>query len=323
MQKMNSSNDNEHSRYASNPKEISPKGWKDILLRVFQQIGEDNLDIVAAGVTYFAFLAIFPTIAAVISLYGIIAEPQTVQQQLSGLTSILPSEAHEIIKEQLHQIVNNSSGALSWGLLISILLSIWSANGGMSALVKGLNIAYDQELKRNFIKGNALTLLFTVGGIVVVIISMALIVGLALIINNLGLPKSVVLLLMIVRWLILAIIIMLSIALLYRYAPDRKYKPKWQWVSWGSAISTVLWLIGSWGFSFYISHFGNYNATYGSLAAVVILLLWFYLTSFIILLGAEINAEMEHQTKRDTTEGKEKPLGDRGAYPADDVGKSS
>ena len=279
-------------------------------MRVNQQINEDNLDIVSAGVAFFGFLAIFPAIAAVISIYGLAVSPQAVQQQFMKLSGILPGETHQLVAQSLAQIAGKTQ-ALGWGLAISLILAIWSANSGTSALFKGLNIAYDEKIKRGFIKGTALTLLFSLLIILVIIISMIVIVAVPVFLNNLDPPHTFSILLNVLRWIVMASIVLLLLAVLYRYAPDRE-RPKWQWVTWGSVTAAALWLFASWAFSFYVSHFGNYNATYGSLAAVVILLFWFYLSTYIVLLGAEINAEMEHQTAKDTTTGPEQPMGTSG-----------
>jgi membrane protein len=211
---------------------------------------------------------------------------------------------------------------LSWGLVLSILLSLWSANAGTKALFLGITIAYGEQEKRNFLKVNALTLFFTLLGVIVAIISMILVVVLPAAIGALDIPSNLTMVISWLRWILLAGILALFLAAMYRFAPDRT-NPRWSWVSWGSTIATVLWIAGSVAFSFYVSHFGNYNATYGSLAAVVILLFWFYLTSFMILLGAEINSELEMQSKKDTTAGNEKPMGKRGAHSADELGEAA
>lgn len=311
----------DRGRRATRPGEIPKSGWRDIIVRVKNQISDDNINIVAAGIAFYAFLAIFPAITALISLYGLVVDPQTVQQQFSGVSGFLPQQARQLLNQQLSQIAAQSSQSLGWGLVLSILLGLWSANKGSRALFTGLNIAYNEKSSRGFIKENALTLLFTLYAIAAVIISMILIVAFPAAVGNLGLPSVVQTLIGWLRWLLLAALILLNLALLYRYAPDRD-NPQWRWVSWGSVAATVLWLAGSWLFSLYVSNFGNYNETYGSVAAVIILLLWFLLTAFIILLGAEINSEMEHQTREDTTRGPRRPMGKREAYHADHVGKT-
>jgi membrane protein len=309
-------------RHARSPGEIPARGWFDVFKRVSKQISADNVGITAAGIAFYAFLAIFPTIAAVIAIYGLITDPQTAQQQMSGLANVLPKEAAQLLQGQLSQIARGSSSALSWGLVLSILLSLWSANKGTRALFQGINIAYNEEDNRGFLKGNAITLLFTIMGILLAIISMVLVIALPALTGQLGLSRMMQTAIAVIRWVLLAAVLMAALAVLYRFAPDRE-NPRWRWVSWGSVIATVLWLAGSWGFSYYVNNFGNFNATYGSLAAVVILLLWFNLSSFILLLGAEINSELERQTMSDTTTGKSQPMGHRGASDADNLGEAA
>jgi membrane protein len=322
MSKSKRSEENAHGRFAESPGAIPRKGWFDVVKRVFKQISEDNIGIAAAGVAFYAFLSIFPTIAATIAIYGLIVDPQTAEQQMTGLANVLPQQAAQLLQDQLRQIARSSSAALSWGLVFSVLLSLWSANKGTAVLFQAINIAYNEEYRRGFLKGNSITLLFTLLGIVVAIISMALVIALPALTNQLKLSGVLQAVILIARWIILATVLIGTLAILYRFAPDRE-KPRWQWVSWGSVIATVFWLAGSWGFSFYVKNFGNFNATYGSLAAVVILLLWFNLSSFIILLGAEINSELERQTMRDSTTGKPLPMGKRGATDADSLGEAA
>ncbi len=310
-----------HGRQAQRPREIPARGWKDIAIRAREQIAQDNIGIVAAGVAYYAFLAIFPALAALISMYGLVVDPQIVEQQLAQASAYLPEQTRQLVGAQLARIAGQSSGALSWGLAFGILLGLWSANKGMKALFQGVNIAYNQENARGLIKDNALTLLFTLGGIIVAIASIALVVALPVALGRLGLPPFMRRVISLSRWLALALVIIASLAIIYRIAPNRR-SPRWRWVSWGSIIAGAVWLIGSWAFSFYVSNFSSYNQTYGSVAAVVILMLWFFLSSYIILLGAEINSEIERQTTVDTTVGARNPIGKRGGFNADSIGDS-
>ncbi|WP_162054233.1 YihY/virulence factor BrkB family protein [Pontibacter pamirensis] len=305
-------------RDAKKPSEISGSGWKEVMLRVKDQLTKDNLNIVAAGVAFYFFLSIFPLMAATISIYGLVTDPVEVEQQMEQLTSVLPESAHEMLSERLHNIAQSSSSTLGWGVALSILLSLWSANKGTKSLFQGIDIAYDEEETRSFFKLNGITLLFTIGGIVLGIMCLAAVIAFPALVDSLGLPSVLETVIQWGRWLLLAIFVMFGLALLYKIAPDRD-NPKFKWVSWGSAIATVLWLVGSLLFSWYVNNFGNFNEMYGSVAAVIILMLWLNLTSFVILLGAEINSELEHQTAKDTTVGKEEPRGTRGAYHADRV----
>lgn len=312
----------DHKGYqAKRPKEIPKAGWKDIFKRVKDQLGEDHIDIIAPGVAFYFFLAVFPLLVTAISIYGLVTEPAEVEQHLAQITSALPEQAHEILAERMKNIAGQSDGALGWGLVLSILISLWSANQGTKYLFRGINIAYDEENERGFIKENALTLLFTLGTIVLGMIAVALVLAFPAFIERLGLPSTIETILQAGRWILLGIFLVFAFSMIYKYAPVRD-NPQFKWVSWGSIIATVLWIGGSLLFSWYVSNFGNYEETYGSVAAVIILMLWFQLTAFVILLGAEINSEMEHQTAKDTTIGDPKPIGERDAYHADHVART-
>ncbi len=289
------------------------------MLRVKGQLGADNIHIVAAGVAFYFFLALFPLLTAIISIYGLVTEPAVVEQHIEQLATYLPQEAHDLLAERLRSMAKDASGsALGWGVALSILLSLWSANSGTKSLFEGINIAYDEEEGRGFLKLNGITMLFTVGGIVLGSLGFALVVAFPALVGNLGLPGTLETVLQWGRWVLLAAVLMFGLAVLYKVAPYRD-NPKFRWVSWGSGVATVLWLIGSLLFSWYVKNFGSYSETYGPVAAVIILMLWFNLTSFVILLGAEINSELEHQTAKDTTTGREEPMGQRGAFHADRV----
>ena len=274
------------------PKKIKGSGWKQILIRVKDRIAEDHLTIVAAGVAFYSFLAIFPALITLLSIYGLAVDPQQAEQQITQLSGMMPEEAYSIIKERVENFLKTSGQTLGWGTALGILVSLWSANAGTKSLFMGVDIAYDTKNDRGLIKQNALTLLFTLGFIVTLVLSMALIVIFPAIVHLLSLPGTLESLVNWLRWPLLAAVVVVVFSLIYRYAPYRK-APEFKWVFVGAGVATLLWLIASWGFSFYVSNFGNYGEMYGSIAAVVILLLWLYLTSFIILLGAELNASIE------------------------------
>ena len=303
---------------AEKPKEIPKKGWKDIATRVKDQLDDDHVSIVAAGVAFYFFLALFPTIAAALSIYGLVMDPAQVEQQMSQLGNILPGQAHDMISGILESNAEKAEQTLGWSLVISILLSLWSANKGTKTVFEGINIAYDEIDERGFFKKNFISLLFTLGGIILGFISIALVVGFPAFIKNIGLPSTLESAIQLLRWPLLAAIIIYALAAVYKVAPHRD-NPEFKWTTWGSVIATLLWLAGSLLFSLYVNKFGSFDETYGTFAAVIILMLWFYLTAFIILLGAEINSEMEHQTRKDTTVGEDEPMGQRGAYHADHV----
>jgi membrane protein len=282
----------DRGRSAERPGQLPAAGWRDILWRVKAEMAQDNLSLVAAGVAFYALLALFPAIAAVVSIYGLVADPQTVEQQLQSVSHILPQEARSIVEEQLKRVTASGSTALGLGAIVSLLLAIWSANKGTQSLITALNIVYDEDEKRGFIWLNLISLALTIGMFLFLIVCLAAIAALPALIGNLGLPEVVRQLAVWLRWPVLGVAFVAALAVLYRFAPSRD-EPRWRWVSWGAVVVTVLWLIASGLFSWYVSNFGNYNETYGSLGAVAVLMMWFWLSALIVLLGAELNAEME------------------------------
>jgi membrane protein len=317
----NRGNGDAAGREAERPSEIPPRGWFAILKRVKAEVKDDNVPLLAAGVAFYAMLAIFPAIIALVTVYGMVADPAQVESQVSEFAKSLPSGADQLLTEQLKSVTSAGRQSLSIGLAVSLLAVLWSASGGVQGLVKGLNLVYDEKETRGFIKLRGLSLLLTIGAIVVAVVALALITVFPGVIDNFGLGQAVQLAASIVRWVVLALLVLVAIAVLYRYAPDRA-NPRWRWVSWGAVVALVLWLLGSIGFSWYVDNFGKYNQTYGALAAVIILLLWLFLSAFAVLLGAELDAEIERQTARDTTTGPERPLGQRDAEVADTLGES-
>jgi membrane protein len=298
------------------PHQIPVSGWIDIGKRVYKEMKLDHVQIISAGVAFYFFLALFPTFVAAISIYSLILEPSQIENQISHLNSILPEQAFKMITDFLEPILERPKKEIGWGLLISIIISIWSANKGTSALFQGVNIAYDEMDERGIIKKNLLSLLFTVGGLFIGLISLLIVIFFPLLVKNLGLNPELEAILKWLRWVFLGFILILNLTLIYKIAPYRT-NPKFSWVSWGAIIGSLFWLAGSMLFSWYVSNFGSYDDLYGSFAAVAILMLWLFLTAFIVLMGAEINSEMEHQTRHDTTIGPEKPMGERNAYHAD------
>ena len=301
---------------ADTPAEIPSRGWWQIAKRVFASLGADHVSLVAGGVAFFAFLAIFPALSALMAIYGLIVAPDDVAAQVGQLASVLPAQAQQMLNEVLVNITSTSEEKLGWGLVLSLALSIWSANKGTAALFEGLNIVYNEEEKRHFIKLKLTTLAFTLAGFLGALTCLVLIVGISAVIENLGLASWAEMVISLVRWPLLAVVFIAALAVSYRYAPSRN-DPKFRWVSVGAVVSTILWIVLSAGFAYYVSNFGNYDEVYGSLAAVVITLLWLFLTVTAILLGAEINGEMESQTNKDTTVGPDEPIGRRGAFYAD------
>lgn len=304
--------------YASSPRSIPMKGWLQIAVRVKNQLEADHVQVVAAGVAFYFFLALFPFLAALVSLYGLIVEPAEVMRDMQQLTVLLPQDAAGMLTDFLKTLTSQPQSGLGISFAISLLLSLWSARKGVTALFEGINIAYNELDERHFLVQYSLTYLFTIGMMLMGAICLGTVVIFPLLIQKLGLPDIWTTSLSLLRWPILAIIIASGLAIFYKIAPDRR-NAKLQWVGFGALIATLLWIIGSVGFSYYVDNFGSYNQTYGSFAAVIIMLLWLLLTAFIVLLGAEINSEMEHQTAEDTTIGENLPLGERNAYYADRV----
>ena len=301
---------------ADKPSEIPWRGWKQVLKRAWAENNADNMPIIAGGVAFFGFLAIFPSLLALISIYGLVASPEQAATQVESFTAGLPQSAQTLIREQVTAITDNAGGALTLGLVFSILGALWSSSGGVSNLVKAVNIAYDEVETRNFLKLRALSLALTLGAIVFVVLTIGLVAVLPVVLDALPLGAVGTVLAQIGRWIALLFVVAGSLAVLYRVAPDRD-APQLRWVSLGSVVVTVVWALVSLGFTFYVNNFGSYDATYGAIAGVIVLMLWLYLTCFLVLLGAEINAEAEHQTAKDTTEGDPQPMGDRDAIVAD------
>ena len=296
-------------------------GWKDIIWRVKSRINEDNLSIVAAGVSFYTFLSIFPALAALVSIYALVTDPANLQEHINSVQVVLPAEAAQLVNQQLQRIVESHPGGPGWGLVLGIILALWSAAKGMSALIAALNVAYDEAERRGFLKLNALALSLTLAGMLFLILFLFLIVGIPAVLNMFELAGPGVALINYLRWPLLAIGAIVALGVLYRRAPNRD-APNWRWITWGAVIATVLWLIGSVLFSYYVANFGSYNAVYGSLGVVVILMMWLLLSVYCVLLGAEINAEIERHTKGDAAVQSES-TGERGARVADTVGRKT
>jgi membrane protein len=274
--------------------------------------------MLAGGVAFFAFLAVFPALIAGLTLYGLVADPNQVAQQVETLAATLPREAQPLIVDQLRSVVAGSDGALGIGLIVSLLAAIWSASSGTGNLIQAINLAYDEDETRGFLKLRGTALLLTLGAIVFVLITLALVAVVPALLDALPLGPVATVLAQVVRWALLIAVVIVSLAVVYRVAPDRD-APRIRWTSTGAVVATLLWVAGSAAFSLYVDNFGSYNRTYGALAGVIVLLLWLYLTSYVVLLGAEINAEAERQTERDTTRGEPVPMGERRAVAADEV----
>ena len=307
-----------YGRDATRPYHIPLKGWWQVAERVWTESGRDNLSVVAAGCAFYALFAIFPALSALISLYGLTADPAKVELQLSVLAFVLPAQAYEVVIEQIHRIAQTSGSALGWSFVLSLGLALWSVSNLTQAIFAALNIAYEEAEQRSLVSFYLSTLTFALLGILGGVAMLLAIVYVPILFAYAGYSSALELGIKIGRWPLLAMLVLGLLALLYRFGPCRR-GAKWHWVSVGSVFATVLWLIASAGFSYYVTNFADYGKTYGSLGAVIVLLLWLYISFYIVLLGAEINAELELQTAQDTTRGKAKPMGKRGAFVADNV----
>lgn len=305
-------------RRASKPTEIPPRGWWDIVRRTVQQVSEDNLSIVAAGVAFYAFVAMVPALAALIAIYALIAEPGAVTGHVESMAQVLPEQARPLLHEQLTRLTSNNEAA-GWGAVTGIAIALFGAMKAMNALITGLNITYDETERRGIVKLYATAFLLTLAGIVGALVVVGLVAVIPSVLRMIGAGERAEIIFGVARWPLLAVLFMAALAVVYRYAACRS-KARWRWVSWGAGLATLLWLLGSAAFSLYVSSFGNYEGTYGSLGAVVVFLMWMFLSSYVILLGAELDAEMERQTVKDTTDAPEKPMGERGAHAADTLG---
>jgi membrane protein len=312
----------DRGRDARRPSDIPKRGWKDVLVRVKEEVKQDHVAIISAGVAFFGVLAIFPALLAIISIYGLVTSPQEAARQIHEALGFLPDDATALINQQVTKIAGSQNSTLSTGAIVGLLAALWSASSGMKALNEGMNVAYDEPETRGFLKKRGIAILMTLGGLVVVILALIGIVGVPALVANLNWATPLEIVLSVATILIVAALFVVALAVVYRIGPNRD-NPEWRWVSWGAVIATILWLIGSAAFSFYVDNFGTYNETYGSVAGVIVLLLWLFLSAFMVMLGAEINAELEHQTAKDSTEGQDRPLGQRGAEMADTVGETA
>lgn len=308
-------------RRATTPAQIPAPGWKDVLSRVYDDIAEHRILAIAAGVTFYVLLAIFPAIAAFVALYSLVADPATISAHLETLSGFLPKEGLDIVGEQLRRVSAQGATTLGAASIFGLLVSLWSANAGMKAIFDALNVVYQEREKRGFVTLNAVSLAFTLAGMTLTALALGVLVALPPALDALGLRQTVQTTVALLRWPIMFVLVALAVSAVYRYGPSRD-EPRWRWVSWGGAFAAAGWLLVSALFSWYAANLGRFNETYGSLGAAVGFMLWMWLSSIVLLIGAELNAEMEHQTATDTTEGPPRPLGERGARMADTIGRS-
>jgi membrane protein len=307
----------DHGNRADAPQDIPPRGWLDVAKRVKDEAKKDNITLVAAGVAFYGLLAIAPGLAALVSIYGLIASPQDVARQMESLSTAMPPEARTLLTDQLNQVVSTSGSAKGLGVAIGIALALWSASAAMKNLIVALSAMYDEDETRGFVKLRAQAIGLTIGALLFVLLAMGLLAIAPAAADSTG-NDTLTTAVSIARWPLLIALMMAALSALYRLAPDRD-EPRWRWATWGAVLGTVVWIAASLGFSLYTSNFGNYSKTYGSMAVVVVTMLWLWITSLCVLIGAEVNGELERQTTHDTTRGQAQPRGQRGAEVADQV----
>lgn len=286
---------------AHTPAQIPATGWKQIAKRTWQEGNDDNVDLIAAGVAFYGFSAFVPLLAALVLTYGLVANPANVVEHVRSLTNVMPQDAARLIGEQLQAMVTSAGTSKGFGLLLALGIALWGAMKGATSMMTALNIAFDAQETRSYVKRTLGALALTAGAILALIVAIFAISAMTAMDSWLPFSSPAVhLLLRILFWMGAAAIVSVLIATLYRYGPSRP-NPRWVWLTPGSILATLLWIAASLGFGIYVSNFGNYNATYGSLGAIIVFLTWLYLSAYIILMSAELNAETERQTDKDVT----------------------
>lgn len=305
-------------RYAASPARIPWRGWKQVLGRVFREAASDRVSLSASGCAFWATLSLFPAISMIISLYGLAFDPQTVEPQLETIRHLLPPPAFAMISNQVRLLVSHPSSTLGASLLVSTVVALWSASTGTKSLLSALNLAYEEQERRSLLAFQAIGLVMTLGAIVGVAMGLAILLLLPAVISFLGLSAHTRGLVQLGSFAALMLFILLSLSVLYRFGPSRRVA-RWHWITPGSVMATVLWVVASLLFTYYVQHLTSFSSTYGPLGTVAGIMLWFWVTAYAVLLGAELNAELELQTAEDTTKGGPRPMGNRGAYVADHV----
>jgi membrane protein len=309
-------------RDATAPWYIPARGWKDILWRTYRQTHDDRLLAVAAGVVFYGLLAMFPAITAIVSLYGLFANAATINDHLTFAAGILPASAVDIIHEQIARLTAKSDTNLGFAFISGLAIALWSANAGMKAMMDALNVVYEEKEKRGFIHLNLISLAFTLGVIVLALVASGGVVLPPLILTHLGLAQVTNALFQYARWPVLLAVIIIGLATIYRFGPSRR-RARWRWLSIGTLAAAAAWIISSAFFSWYLAAYAHFDVTYGSLGTGVGLMMWMWMSAIIVLLGAQLNSEIEHQTATDSTVERDRPLGERGAVMADTVGKAA
>lgn len=285
---------------AATPAEIPTQGWKSVLWRTWEGFGKDRIQLVAAGVTFYVLLAIFPAISALVSLYGFFADRATLSGQLGLLQGVMPGGGLDLLQEQATRIASSGQSALSLAFVFGLGVSVWSANAGMKGLFEAMNVVYEEDETRSFVTLNLRSLAFTFGALLFVLLALAAIVVAPIALKYFGLEQTGASLVALGRWPLLFLALVLALAVLYRYGPSRKPTAAWRWISWGSVTASALWLVVSILFSWYVASFGSYNATYGSLGAAIGFMTWIWLSVTVVLIGGELNSQIERQAGRKT-----------------------
>ena len=307
---------------ADSPAEIPARGWWAVIKRVAHDVSENQLMTQAAAVTFYALLSLFPALAALVSIYGLVADPATIMKQVDALSGMMPGGGQQLLMDELKSLTSASDRGLGWALVLGIATSMWTSNQAMKAVFNALNAVHEEHETRSFIKLTALTLACTAGVILFMVVALVGVVVIPAVLNFVGLAGITEMLINWLRWPVLLLVVVVLLAVLYRYGPSRE-AAKWRWISYGSVVAAILWVIVSLLFSWYVAEFGSYNKTYGSLGAVVGFMTWIWISSTVVLIGAQLNAELEKQTARDSTTGPERSLGSRGAAPADRVASAN
>ncbi len=306
-------------RDASRPSAIPTKGWKDIFFRVVGQIGKDHVGLVAAGIAFYGLLAIFPAITALMAIAGLLYQPQELVGALEGISAVVPPDVSRILLDQAMQVAGSQQGGLTLGLTLGLALALWSASIGAGSMIEGLNMAYDERETRGYVILKLRTIAMTLIMIVAVIVAALLMIALPVALSFLAIAPWLERLIQLVAYIPMALVFVGGVIAFYRWGPDRN-PAKLRWLTPGAVVASAVWLIVSIGFSVYVQNFSSYNETFGSLAGVIVMLMWMWLSAYVILLGAELNSEIEAQTARDSTIGQREPMGERNAVKADELG---
>ncbi|MCS3742171.1 YihY/virulence factor BrkB family protein [Rhizobium sp. BK661] len=307
-------------RKAEVPEDIPRKGLRDVFWRVVGKISSHRITLIAAGVSFYLLLAIFPALGAVVSLYGLAADPITISDHLRELSWVLPPGAFDLIAEQIKSIVQRGTSTLGIAFFVSLAIALWSTHSGTLAVFDAMNVAYEENEKRGFVRLNLVALCFTLCAVIAALLMIFLVAIIPLALSFMWIDAFKEQIVLLMRWPVLLLLVNAASTAIYRFGPSRA-PARVRWMTWGAGFTAIGWFVMSAAFAFYLNHFANYSATYGTLGALIGFLMWMWLSVVILVLGAALNAELEHQTEIDTTTGRPLPMGARGAYVADTVGE--